>query len=214
MACRALTESGGRCRKMVEGVGLCDMHYGRSAIGPAGVVLLKPRPNANWAERLIRAGVPVRERSAERERQLDAQHAQQAAETHRSDTRYREKPDSGVPVFGRDGITSVCVHPIWNELCNMGYRCTDVHMFRKEGETMYNLVMQFCRVGKAVELPAEAWSLLHDFLNVMWGFVHVWSNPPRPSDALRVDTIVPAHRKPDEQSARRLVFDHGCWNIT
>ena len=91
---------------MVSGYGVCAQHDGTELVGPPGVILLKARINRKRVEALVKAGVREKKRD---ENSLDAKHSAEAQALERQPQAYRDKADSGVPVFGKDGAKGVAV---------------------------------------------------------------------------------------------------------
>lgn len=213
MACCGRTETGARCRENAqEGKRTCSRHEGKPLMDPADIVLLKVRVNRNWAEKLERAGLVYKDRN---DAFLDEKHAAHAEKHRRRADAIRDKPDSGTPVFGKEGTKQTMVDQMERELNRSGYQLTDVHLYRKEGDNpaMATVVMGFCKDPTKFQMDSCLRGILTNLIGeATYEAVHVWSNPPSQS-GLRVDTINCVHRQPDVRPEHHLVFDGGFWDL-
>lgn len=212
MACRAGsgTTDGGRCRHMVTGAGNCAQHQGNPVARAPDVVLFKCRLNGNATRYLERIGVPWQQRD---DRRLDAQHRQHAEGVGRSAVAYRQKPDSGVPVFDRDGAGSVTVDTLWSELERSGYAPVAAHLYQKDGDRhgMAQLSVTFACEGDRLD-STVATACLEKLTVACWEHAHIWANPPQ-DDGHVVHTVNLAHRQPDATPKYRVAFDNGNWGL-
>lgn len=211
MACRAEASVGARCRHMVDGPGLCSQHAEAKLASPPTTVLVKTRVNKRWMACLEEAGVRWQRRDDEAIKQ---RHVDEAEKLGRKPDAFRQTPDSGVPVFGKEGASSVSVDRLLDELAAGGYRLTDVHMYQRPQDqpNMANLTLQFqhrAEAEKVIDLPAP----VRDLVGSTWEFAHVWANPTKP-DGSTPHTVNLSHRFPDVEPKFRLVFDGGYWNLT
>ena len=211
-ACVAETKDRARCRETVEQNGaLCPTHEYqlqrggtvRRASAPDRV-LVKFRVNPNWTRRLSDAGIPFRMRRNFLER--DTQHAEQAEAVRRDPLRYRAVADSGVPVFGRDGIAAVVLSDLITEMKEAGYVVSDIHLEPTRNEGMNVLVLSITNEGGIQSSLPE---VVDNLLMSCWGHVHVWANPPD-ADGKITHTVNLAHRK-DGEVNRALRFASGLW---
>lgn len=207
MACRGATSGGARCRTMVEGKGRCHHRHEKDAPAPSKI-LLKTRVNSKRLERLLAAGIRWKERN---ESALDQRHAAQAAALDRKATAIRSKPDSGVPVFDKNGLQNVEGRNLLPELRNAQFRIQDIHLYQKEDEEMATLVVVLEQRDQSSIVTKEQLIALGDEFGTRWGHVHVWANPPQ-EDGNVVHTINCAHRL-EGKPAARILYDGGLWAV-
>jgi hypothetical protein len=215
-ACAAETDGHGRCRNnSVEGdpTNFCTHHANmrdsgqkvRFAPTPTKV-LVKANVNPKWAKKLTELGVPVKHPDFEK---LDQKHAEDA-ETHgRKANAIRDIADSGVPVFGKSGISDISVAQLVVELAMLGFMATDCHIFQRRDQGVMNvLVVTFEKKVTEFVLSDEIEQL---FAKSRWGFIHVWDNPPK-KDGTVLHTINLSHRS-DEKAEQELRFSGGLYAI-
>ena len=219
-ACIAATQEGARCRNLVENPGeMCEAHQRLKAKGeevrlapPPDTILVKFNINPNWAQRFEESGIPRRFPS---EVGLEEKHIAQAQQIDRDPYRFRETADSGVPVFGPQGVSEVSILPLLEELQGKGYQPQGVHIRTRIQKKFDVLVIPFS--GRVSEensnfLPEKALELLREFLRLScWGFVHVWANPPEKERIIH--TVNLGHREPQNSPQWNLCFNHGLWAI-
>jgi hypothetical protein len=177
---------------------------------------LKFRINDRWANQLTVAGLRIIERSAEKVAVLNQKHADAAAAIGRRADSYRPTPDSGVPVFGKEGAKNVFLSGLWSELTGAGFVPAQAHVLKSGGQgqsgyTMLTLVVEMTR-GQSEEAPEitnGVTSVIADLLASTWGFAHVWANPPR-EDGKIVHTINLSHRG-EGAAAAKLEYYSGLW---
>ena len=217
-ACAARTESGARCRHLAaEGSIFCSHHKClqlmdiRMAPRP-NKILVKFRVNDRWTRRFRALGIKEADRRFESD---DARHASEAESIRRKADRYREVPDSGVPVFGKEGALDVTLSGIWRELLQAeGYGIAEVHLEpAREARYMTTLVITLIHgETPSADVPAGIVEGVESFFDTAsFGFVHVWANPPKP-DATVVHTVNASHRK-DEKPKQTLRFNNGLWAL-
>jgi len=214
-ACAAATEEGARCRNMVvEVVGeMCHLHKGGKVAPRPDIILVKFNLNPKWAEKFERLGVP---RKSSLSFLKENAHARQAEKLGRDPYRYgRPVADSGVPVFGKQGIQEVSLFDLLKELLDR-YKITDIHLRPRRDEKMDVLVVSLMvslSPGEEVVLSSSASQELLSFLAVScWGYCHVWANPPS-DDGRIVHTVHSSHRAPDSKPRVRLRFFDGLWAV-
>ena len=216
-ACKAATKQRARCRYWAEGEnGFCSPHERRREAGE--MVETAPRPdtvlykfnlNKTWTERLTRLGVPIKEQDFVAKEAMHVAHA----EKHGRGAYVIRKnvADSGVPVFGEEGLVNVSLYEVLKELVDE-YEIVDIHIQprRDRNRQMNVLVVSFSHGENAVT-NTEALQELLDFLSSScWGYCHVWANPPQ-DDGKVVHTVNSSHRKENKQPERILRFDEGLW---
>ena len=210
-ACRGAIENGvTRCRRMVDGYGLCPNHYHKPLAAKPGLVLLKMRINRKKVEKLVdEEGVLVKRRD---EAALDQRHAAEAEQHRRSATVYREVADSGVPVFGKEGAQHVRIGGVWNEIIMAGYRVTGYHVYQNDKDFqngMGTMVVEFKLEGEEVFVGSFVQELFDD---ETYGFVHVWVNPPKPNVGV-THTINISHKEVATKAIGSLIWDNGHWAL-
>lgn len=212
-ACIAATERGARCRNFVEKFGeMCGFHQkegAKVALRP-DTVLVKFNINPSWNQKFQEAGIP---RSAPSEWALEEKHISQAKQVDRDPYRFREIADSGVPVFGDEGVADVSILKLIEELQEAGYLPQGVHIRTRKEKKFDVLVIPFVRGNPGNgTLPKTAIELLREFLRLScWGFAHVWANPPAAGKI--VHTINLGHREPEKPPKWNLCFNQGLWAL-
>lgn len=217
-ACVAATQERARCRNLVEAIGkMCELHQKMRDEGKE--VKLAPRPdtilvkfniNPNWTQLFEEAGIPRRSPS---EVGLEEKHIAQAHAIDREAYRYRDIADSGVPVFGPQGIADISIADLLPELEKEGYKVTGVHIRTRTQKKFDVLVISFQPAGENSKLPRSAVDLVKEFLKLScWGFAHVWANPPD-SQGKIPHTINLGHREVDKSPQGSLRFNNGLWTI-
>mgnify|MGYP001562878806 CR=1 FL=1 len=209
---------GVRCRRYVEEFGdTCQDHAG---LKPAEVVnllqpdviLLKINVNPRWKEQFMRAGVPVRVKTRERELQVREKHIEEAKEFGRIGFPYRtDVPDSGTAIFGKDGAKDVEVVHLLTDLLKAGYKLAEVAIEERELKHLPVLIVSF-RKETGNRIPEDVINTLVEFLGGSWEFVHIYANPYRP-DGTIVHTVNAAHRRPEFTAKHMLVFADGLWDV-
>jgi hypothetical protein len=172
------------------------------------LVLVKFNLRPKWAQRFEEAGIP---RHFPWETDLEAKHIRQAKEFGREPYRFREIADSGVPVFGPEGVSDLSISDLLRELEQAGYKLQDVHI-RTRQKKFDVLVIPFSREIPEgnLTLSEKASQLLKEFLEVCWGLGHIWANPPDDQGRI-VHTLNLSHRKPEGIPRWRLRFEGGIW---
>lgn len=215
-ACIAATKKGARCRNFVKVQGtMCPLHQkmvesGKEVrLAPApDTVLIRFRVNQKWVAKLREAGVRTQPL---RWLQKEQKHVRQAERLSRKPYRLRNIADSGVPVFGPDGISRVSMEGLLEYLISVDYRIADAHLLRtiKKAQQMGILVLVLSRQQPAIELPF--FSLLSPLLSSSWGYAHIWANPPQ-EDGKVVHTVNLSHRL-ETPPELELWFDDGLWAV-
>lgn len=210
-ACSAQREGRARCRNLVETNGaLCPTHQGRGAeLAPRpDIILVKFNISPNWCQRFEEAGVL---RSSPSEVELEEKHIVGAQKLGRDAYVYRDIADSGVPIFGREGVQQISISGLLPELEREGYKVSGVHIRTRTQKKFDVLVISFELAGESGRLLAEAIALVKEFLRVScWGFVHVWANPPDGKGRIP-HTVNLGHREVDKVPVRLLRFNRGLW---
>ena len=219
-ACVAATQEGARCRNFLENSGeMCETHQKLKAKGEEvklapspDTILVKFNINPSWTQRFEEAGIP---RGFPSEVTLEEKHIAQAQQANRDPYRFRETADSGVPVFGPQGVSEVSIFQLLEELREKGYQPQGVHIRTRREKKFDVLVIPFAHgisEKNSTFLPEKALELLREFLKLScWGFVHVWANPPEKGKI--VHTVNLSHREPYKSPQWNLYFNHGLWAI-
>jgi|GEM_PF-3429862 hypothetical protein len=218
-ACVAATEDRARCRNWMKEnnpTHLCGFHQSRQDAGQEvkrisqpDVIEYKFNLNKTWACRLRELGVSFKEQDFAAK---EAKHIAHAEEYGRDPFRFREGvSDSGVPVFGEEGLVKVSVYELLQELVRF-YEVVDIFIRpRRDGTRhMEVLVVRFFN-GKECETNTQAFQQLLSFLaSSCWGHCHIWANPPR-GDGLIIDTVNSAHREEGQKPQQIVRFTGGLW---
>ena len=213
-ACTGQTQKGARCRGWAQDGKLCtacQKKEGLQIVGEPDAVEYKFNVNQNWVRRLTALGVEIRDRSfAEKE----AAHLAHAEKFGREGYRYREDVvDSGVPVFGPDGLTSVSVYELFLELIDR-YEIVDIFMRpTKPGgnQNMKVLVIYFSHGEKRGNTEAIE-EVLNFLSSSRWGHCHIWANPPGGNGKVKC-TVNISHREPDLKPEQVVRFSGGLWSV-
>lgn len=218
-ACVAATEGRARCRNFVGQVGkLCTSHgklivEGKEielALFP-DTVLVKFNINPSWTQVFEEAGVP---RKAPSEVSLEEKHINHAHKAGRDPYRYRDIADSGVPVFGTQGLSEVSVSGLLIELLEAGYKPQGVHIRTRMEKRFDVLVVPLVRGAESSTLSEKAVMLLERFLrSPSWGFAHIWANPPDVQGKI-IHTVNLGHRKPEGRPELKILFSNGLWAVS
>jgi len=218
-ACTAETEGRGRCRNAAQDNdrdGLCSSHAQQRDSGKnikrvsrPGRVLVKANINQSWFKRFTALGIPVKTPDFAKQ---EAAHVADAQRVGREAYAVRKNiADSGVQVFGKDGVASaLMVEPLDSLL--VAYRLTDMHIFQRRDKGLMNVLVLTYEAGtegdKKITLPV---AIAEFFAMSSWGYAHVWANPPK-EDGVVLHTINLSHRS-DEPAARQLLFADGLWAV-
>ena len=215
-ACKAATRGNARCRNMVSDLGgLCSTHSEVPSLvvsDQPDVVLYKTNVNKNWSKRLKELGVQLKNPDFEAKEKKHIDHAKRFG---REPFKFRgEIADSGVPVFGKDGLKEVSLYELLQELSTI-YNVVDIHLRpTKPGGNphMEVLVVSFSD-GEEFVGNTDAFQELMRFLaSSCWGHVHVWANPPQ-DDGRIIHTVNSAHRQDGAQPKQFVGFDDGRWDV-
>ncbi|TET84445.1 MAG: hypothetical protein E3J36_01295 [Candidatus Nealsonbacteria bacterium] len=216
-ACIASAKGGARCRATVEKLGtFCSFHQKLKEEGRQ--IRLAPKPdvilvrfylNLDRSQKLEMTGIPRRERLTEVER--EEKHINHAKQYGRDPYRYRDKSDSGTPIFGKEGINDLFLSQTWAELKREGYHLTDIHL---KSHTEKKDVLVAALNYKASEIPLSKQILdeLDQLLSSCWGYVRVWADPPNEEGKV-IHTVNSSFLKPDTTPQLSLYFNHGLWAI-
>jgi hypothetical protein len=212
-ACVAATAAGARCRNMSrEGKVTCGISHNDSsptATAPDRI-FVKFKLDDDYEREMRVAGIHIAERSYEKQRQLNDQHTGHAQAYGRKATAFRSMPDSGVPVFGENGIQMVSLSGLDNELRLAGYDIVDVHAVAGFKGTL-TLVVNFSK-GTPVQVtstPAIRFaSTMFKFRS--WGACYVWANPPDANGVITHTVNLKSIRN-DAIPNGRLLFFSGLW---
>lgn len=215
-ACTARTEFGARCRNWsILGTNRCAQHTGKGEdIGPPDAAEYKCNVNPNWVQRLRRDG--VEERMPDYEAKIAA-HIAQAEDVGRDAFRFRGDQgieDSGVPVFGEEGLVDVNCYQLFRQLLEF-YNSVDLSiqpMRPGKNQAMRKLVVAFFQ-GQATQKNVAALDSLLEFLSAgCQGHCHIWDNP-RNKWGHNKSTVNMAHRQPDIQPKQVVHFNNGLWAV-
>lgn len=163
-------------------------------MGKPTLVLVKCRVNENVVARLEGAGLVVLHRSRDRQASLTQRHADEAAARgedgyrfQRADAAKNVQADSGVPIYGPEGIQDASLGQVKGDLRTLGLRLASAHVFHKSGDIkgkggqgrmMFTLVLEFRQAkGDSAPISDEALGAIMRLLARPYGFVHVWENP-------------------------------------
>lgn len=218
-ACTAGTENRARCRNWADANGLlCPFHQKRRDAGETvtvapspDTILVKFNINPNWTEKFKALGIPQKTPDFQKHEQ---EHVRQAEANGREAYRYRPIADSGVPVFGKEGLTNVTLFDLLQELLSSSdYNLTNIHLFQRRDKGVMNvLVITFSKEGENMTFSA-ADELMKFLASSCWGHCHVWANPPR-EDGRVLHTINSSHREVDKDPEGSLSFNTGLWSMT
>lgn len=222
-ACVAATKEGARCRHMVAEQGrLCsfcqkkaDKEGSVPKAPPPNVILVKININERWRAVLEAGRVP---RKIVDWQALEEKHAAHAERLGRAPYRFRDVADSGVPVFGPDGICHVSLLKLWTELVEKGFCIQEMHLQSRRDGKMDTLVITLAR-QKPTQVsffPEVALAVLPDLLNTSYGFVHIWANPSKEDKEKKkvvVHTVNISHREPEQRPLRQLHYNDGLWSV-
>ena len=220
-ACTARNENGARCRNnALEGSSnyYCAQHEqmrraGKPVqkIGLPDLILLKSNVSDDWehewAQTLLRVGVPrVVEQTAEEKAREHAAHAEQFG--RKAGTYGRV--DSGVAVFGKQGLVDINLEQCFSELRTAYGGISSAQLTNgRRGNPV--LVIAFSKTEKAVAIePAVMSSLLEYFSLGSFGRVNVYANPPKNGKGI-VDTVNCDFRKEVGRAKQRLTLAGGEW---
>ncbi len=219
-ACIAPTEGGARCRSFVEKVGeMCEPHQKMRDEGKEikplplpDIILVKFNINPDWTQQFEQAGIP---RRSPNEVALEEKHIAQARQMDRKAYRFRDIADSGVPVFGPQGVSEVSISGLLTELVQKGgYQPQGVHIRTRTQKKFDVLVIPFVKEAQSensTTLSEKAVELLRRFLRIScWGFAHVWANPPEEG---RVTHTVNLSHREEKPPKYHLQFNHGLWAV-
>lgn len=217
-ACIAKTQKGARCRNWAaDDSGLCAHCKNKEAVqivGQPDAVEYKFNINKNWANRLMDLGVEFRERDFYAKEGAHKEHAEKHG---RQAYRFRKDVvDSGVPVFGTDGLVNVSVYEVFRELVEtyeiVDIRIQDTKPGKHGGNTHMKVLVVYFAHGEAKKNTDAIDELLRFLSSSRWGHCHVWANPPGQTGKVK-DTVNISHREQDLQPERALRFANGLWAV-
>lgn len=213
-ACIGTTETGARCRNEAAPSKRCEECTEKNRPGaPAPThILLKLVINERRAKAFANTGVStVQPNWGERREQHQVEAYVHGMDAKAYATETYKGVDSGTAVFGRQGLSDVCVEELWAELHSLGFVLQDIHLERnRKGNDI--LVIALAK-GAENKFPSlSVGPLVKDLLAFDWGFVHVWANPVRP-DASVVHTVNCAGMKSPGDRHTPLEFSKGLWGI-
>jgi len=194
----------------------CSFHQKRwddgmtvDIVGRPDAVEFKFNVNEKWASQLMTMGVELRQPDFQAKEQKHIEHAEKH---EREAFRYRKDiADSGVPVFGKDGLVNVSVYELFRELIE-AYEIVDIFLRpTKPGgnQHMKVLVIYFSHGEKRGNMEAIE-EVLRFLASSRWGHCHVWANPPGSTGKIK-NTVNTSHREPDKQPERVLRFNDGLF---
>ena len=218
-ACTAATEQNARCRHWAEDGDqddFCSLHADQRDAGKPvkkaempNTVLYKFNLNKTWRERLLALGVPEKQPNFEAK---EAEHVAHAQQYGREAYAIRKNvADSGVPVFGKEGIQSVSLYETLQDLL-AEYEVVDIHIRpRRDGTRWISvLVINFSHGGRSISNQPALDETLEFLSSSCWGYCHVWANPPQ-DDGRVIHTINSSHREEEKQPERILRLANGLW---
>lgn len=182
----------------------------RTSPGIPDRVVVRFRLNSWWSQELSAAGIQ-RRRMPDWVRQQE-ERINCARRFGRDPFRYRDIADSGVPVFGREGLPNCRVDPAIREMIERNFRLRDVHLLPSRDGKADILVLIF-EIGEGeIFLSPPAAMLIRELIVGVWGFVHVWANPPQENGRV-VHTVNCVHWRPDNTVPEVicLEFREGLW---
>ena len=220
-ACPAKIENGSRCRKNAiesssnyyceqhEKMHLAGKHVDK--VGPADLTLVRCNVsddwNHEWVQTLLSLGVPkVADQSAE---QKDAEHAKHAAEFRRKAGAYG-RIDSGVAVFGKNGLADVCLEQMFSDLRGVYGGVSSLHLTtgRKQNPV---LEIAFSKSEPAIQIAPAVMSSLFEYIGLAsFGYCTVYSNPPKEGKGI-VDTVNVDFRQEIGRGVQTLRHAGGEW---
>ncbi|OGZ92568.1 MAG: hypothetical protein A2549_03150 [Candidatus Staskawiczbacteria bacterium RIFOXYD2_FULL_37_10] len=219
-ACTAATERNARCRHWVgdqRAKVFCSLHQQRKDAGEAveiapkpDVALYKFNLNGKWRDKLLELGVPEKDPDFGAKEAKHVAHAQQFG--REAYAIRKEVADSGVPVFGKEGIQNVSLYETLQDLL-AEYEVVDIHIRpRRDGTRWISvLVINFSHGGRSISNQPALDTTLEFLSSSCWGFCHVWANPPQ-DDGRIVHTINSSHREVDKQPELVLRLNGGLWS--
>jgi hypothetical protein len=139
-------------------------------------VIVKFNLNERAATRLTNAGIILQSVDwQEREKK----HTAQAQAHDRQPHRYRtDVADSGVPVFGPDGLNDVSLGRMFREIAERGYVLVDIHLLPHRKNQWAKVLVMIFKEGTSMDVPPSAAEPLRNIMGAVYGVVHVWANPP------------------------------------
>lgn len=189
-------------------------------------VIVKITVNQNLADDLREAGFTAYKRTISQQAEIDARHTSAAEERGVDPMRFaqtlahphtgeivvagRAKPDSGTPVFGRNGQTNVSLiqvaADIARELPNL--KLVGVNMQTKpDGKSVVWQVYEPATSEKPEIVPAGGIKFhLGELNETIYGHLHVWRNP---DDSLTVNAGSPMRDNVRDPKVLRIL-EHGC----
>jgi len=218
-ACKAETKGRGRCRNWaLNENGFCSFHQRLKEEGKEvklaqkpDIVLVRFSINPKRSSRLEVFGIP---KKGPLSIQKDWSHQDQAQKLGRQPFRYRQIPDSGVPVFGREGLQDVSIYRLLTEELPQLYEISDIHLRPRKDEKMDILTITFIDIHQEsapFAVSEAAFKEISDFLGAScWGYCHIWANPPNEQGKI-VHTLNASHRLPEKKPKQILIFDDGFW---
>ncbi len=212
-ACKAATKGNARCRNLLDEPGFCSSHASdniRESDQP-DCVLYKFNVNKKWSAKMKEMGVRLIPFDFQAR---EEKHAAHARKFNREPFKFRgEIVDSGVPVFGKDGLQDVSVFELLTELATV-YNVVDIHLRpTKPGgnPNMEVLVVSFSDGEEAVGNTDAFQELLRFLTSSCWGHCHVWANPPQ-DDGRVIHTVNTSHREDGKKPTCKLDFLDGIWD--
>lgn len=223
-ACTYGDEKGVRCRNFVDWPETrCEDHRDSNQTLPApDIVKVNFTFSPSWSKKFQRIGIPRRE---PRERREQVQWIEQHAQTYGKEPyAYRSDfPASGTLVLYtfreevpkeenlKAGLRNVFLMNLIEELAEEPFFLGKIYIQSRE-KRLDQLILPFYREEVPIQeaAPDEKVEMLFDQIVRSWN-VHVYVNPPRPSDGKVVHTVN-AHGK--ERGLRlTLHFNHGLWAV-
>lgn len=222
-----------RCRKMAADpprVPLCKKHLenwqeGSSVASPPDLVLIKVTfpSSIDWRRDFQDLSFRLIERDREKTKKLDEQHAQQAtAFNRRAYVVRKERSDSGVQVFGQEGLKNASLGLLDGELIKAGFELAGSHVLDRSWEGQLTLVLEYAApaartkvTSNSLPVPGRAAGFVRRQLGMSknWGTVHIWANPPslKPDARGLIVHTVNAGVGRDDIPAVLLTFNGGLW---
>ena len=222
-----------RCRKMAVDppkTPICRRHidgwYEGHPIAPSpDIVLLKVSfpSTSSWRRDFGDLGFRFVDRGREKTKQLDKQHPQHAEAFGRGAYVIRKnRSDSGVKVFGDEGLKNAGLGLIDGELTKAGLELASSHVLDRSWEGQLTLVLEYAsNVARSqintssFPVPGRAIGFVRSQLGMSrnWGTVHVFANPPslKPDSRGVIFHTINVGVGRDDVPSVLLTFNAGLW---
>lgn len=158
----------------------------------------------------------VVDRDREKQQILETKHAQHAQKFGREAYSVRKNTsDSGVQIFGRDGIHDMSMMFVDGNLIKVGLERIGGHVLDKAHEGKLVFVVEYTSIPNptATKIPTRTEPYLRRLLGNCWGTIHIWANPPRVGDGVIVHTINAGSLKRDKIPSGNVILAEGFWSF-